>query len=39
MPFETETKILYILLDVAVIFRLTGIFYNTLTSDYNIILL
>jgi hypothetical protein len=28
MPFETETKVLYVILDIAVIFRVTSIFYN-----------
>ena len=40
MPFETETKALYFIMDIAVIFRLTSIFYYTLNGRllYNKIL-
>jgi len=39
MPFETETKALYLLMDIAVIFRLSNIFYNIIMTDFNILLI
>jgi len=39
MPFETETKVLYVILDIAAVFRISSIFYNIIMTDSNILLI
>ena len=39
MPFETETKALYIIMDLFLVMRITEGIYNILTKDLNVLML